>query len=232
MESFSHYVSLHMPWFWGVLAWSLALLALIVIVAIPAYLILYPIFTNIRRGLGAYLSRLSSRHGTAGDARNREFDAQMEEFRNNSGLCYLSERVNRLEAALTSFSQIAKQLMPKLTQVLDVHQSFERIGNKLAQTSGQPALSFPATPSADQLVVQHGSLRTAQVRLIVSSAILVALICVNTGMLGQILRDLGFIPHDLVYFGVPLFMVFAFILTLAEAGLGYVHTAGRPTPDE
>src|SRR5207253_3403867 len=66
----------------------------------------------------------------------------------------------------------------------------------------------------------------------VSSVILVALISVNTGMLGQILRDIGFIPHDLIYFGVPLYLVFAFILTLAEAGLGYVHTAGRPAPDE
>jgi hypothetical protein len=62
--------------------------------------------------------------------------------------------------------------------------------------------------------------------------ILIALISVNTGMLGQILRDLGFIPHDLSYFGIPLYLVFAFMLTLVEAGLGYVHTAGRPTPDE
>ena len=51
-------------------------------------------------------------------------------------------------------------------------------------------------------------------------------------MLWQILRDLGFIPHDLTYFGIPLYLVFAFMLTLVEAGLGYVHTAGRPTPDE
>src|SRR5260370_12841144 len=102
----------------------------------------------------------------------------------------------------------------------------------MTDAAAKAAPAFPNIPASDQLSVQHGSLRTAKVRLFVSSVILFALISVNTGMLGQILRDLGFIPHDLVYFGVPLYLVFAFILTLAEAGLGYVHTTGRPSPDE
>src|SRR5260370_1467053 len=102
----------------------------------------------------------------------------------------------------------------------------------MTDAAAKAAPAFPNIPASDQLSVQHGSLRTAKVRLFVSTAILIALITVNTGMLGQILRDLGFIPHDLVYFGVPLYLVFAFILTLPEAGLGSVHTTVRPTPDE
>lgn len=232
MESFSRFVSEHIPWFWGLMAWSLVILAMLTVVAIPAYFIFYPIFTNVRRGVGSYLSRLFSRHLAARENRGRELEALVEDFRNNSGISYISERINRLEAALASFSQIARTLKPQLTRMLDVHRSFEKIGNNLSDAASKAAPNFPNIPSADQLALQHGSLRTAKVRLIVSSVILIALVAVNTGMLGQILRDLGFIPHDLAYFGIPLYLVFAFILTLAEAGLGYVHTAGRPTPDE
>jgi hypothetical protein len=69
------------------------------------------------------------------------------------------------------------------------------MGNRLTDAASKVAPVFPDLPSADQLAAQHGSLRTAKTRLIVSSVILIALISVNTGMLGQILRDIGFIPH-------------------------------------
>jgi hypothetical protein len=232
MESFSRFVSQHAPWFWGLLAWSLAILGLLAVATIPAYLIFYPIATNVRRGIGSYLSQLFSRHATAREARRQSIEALVEDFRCNSGISYISERSTRLEAALASFSEIAKAIKPRLDHFLDVPRAFERIGNGLADAAAKSVPGFPNIPAADQISAQHGSLRTAKVRLLVSSAILIALISVNTGMLGQILKDLGFIPHDLVYFGIPLYLVFAFILTLAEAGLGYVHTAGRPSPDE
>jgi len=232
MESFSRFVSQHVPWFWGLLAWSLAILGLLAVAAIPAYFIFYPIATNVRRGISSYLSQLFSQHATAREARRQSVDALVEDFRCNSGISYLSERSARLEAALASFSEIAKAIKPQLDHCLDVPRAFERIGNVLSDAASKAGPVFPNLPAADQISAQHGSLRTAKVRLFVSTAILIALITVNTGMLGQILRDLGFIPHDLVYFGVPLYLVFAFILTLAEAGLGYVHTTGRPSPDE
>jgi hypothetical protein len=106
------------------------------------------------------------------------------------------------------------------------------MGKKLAEVVSKPTPVLPNCPTVDQLASVYGGLRTAKVRLFVSSVILVALISVNTGMLGQILKDLGFIPHDLAYFGIPLYLVFAFFLTLVEAGFGYVHTASRPGPDE
>src|SRR5438270_13912986 len=48
MESLSNVVSQHIPWFWGVLAWSLAILGLLAIAAIPAYFLFYPISTAYR----------------------------------------------------------------------------------------------------------------------------------------------------------------------------------------
>src|SRR5205807_1266557 len=120
---------------WGLIAWSLAILVLLTIIAIPAYFVFYPIFTNVRRGVGSYLSRLLSRHGVARENRRRELEALVEDFRKNSGISYVSERINRLEAALVSFSQIARTLKPRLTRVLDVQRSFEKIGTKLSETA-------------------------------------------------------------------------------------------------
>jgi len=232
MESLSNFVSQHIPWFWGVLAWSLAILGLIAIAAIPAYFLLYPITTNVRRGVASYLSRLVLRQSAARERRRRAVEALIEDFKDNAGITYVSERLTRLEAVLASFSKITKKLKPQLARVSDLQRAFERVSSKLTESALKAAPGFPNLPTADQLAAQHGSLRTAKARLLVSSMILIALISVNTGMLGQILRDLGFIPHDLTYFGIPLYLVFAFMLTLVEAGLGYVHTAGRPTPDE
>ncbi|PYU01251.1 MAG: hypothetical protein DMG38_04340 [Acidobacteria bacterium] len=232
MESLSNVVSQHIPWFWGVLAWSLAILGLLAIAAIPAYFLFYPISTNVRRGVASYLSRLVSRQSAARDRRRRAVEALIEDFKDNAGITYVSERLTRLDAVLVSFSKITKKLKPQLARVSDLQRAFERASNKLTEAALKAAPAFPNLPTADQLPALHGSLRTAKARLFVSSMILIALISVNTGMLGQILRDLGFIPHDLTYFGIPLYLVFAFMLTLVEAGLGYVHTAGRPTPDE
>ncbi|PYT78293.1 MAG: hypothetical protein DMG40_20730 [Acidobacteria bacterium] len=232
MESFTGFVSQHIPWFWGVLAWSLAILGLSAIAAIPAYFLFYPITTNVRRGVASYLSRLVSRQSAARERRRRAVEALIEDFKDNAGITYVSEGLTRLEAALASFSKITKKLKPQLARVSDLQRAFERAGNKLTESALKATPAFPNLPTADQLSAVHGSLRTAKARLFVSSTILIALISVNTGMLGQILRDLGFIPHDLTYFGIPLYLVFAFMLTLVEAGLGYVHTAGRPTPDE
>src|SRR6266851_3808149 len=232
MESFSSFVSQHVPWLWGLLAWSLTLLLLLAVAAIPAYFIFYPIATNIRRGIGSYLSRIFSQHATAREMRRQSLDALVEDFRSNSGITLLSERSTRLEAALASFSEVAKAIKHQFDRLLDVPRAFERIGKGLTDAASKSAPVFPNAPTAEQLSAQHGSLRTAKARLVVSSVILIALISVNTGMLGQILRELGFIPHDLVYVGIPRYLVFSFILTLVETGLGFVHTASQPSPDE
>ena len=188
MESFSGFVAQHIPWFWGVLAWSLAILGLIAIAAIPAYFLLYPIATNVRRGVASYLSRLVSKQSAARERRRRAVEALIEDFKDNSGITYVSERLTRVEAALGSFSEITKTLKPQLARVSDLERAFERVSNNLTESVLKAAPAFPNLPTADQLPLQQGSLRTAKARLFVSSMILIALISVNTGMLGQILR--------------------------------------------
>src|SRR5947209_7213930 len=127
MDSLSRFVSQHAPWFWGLLAWSLAILGLLAVAAIPAYFIFYPIATNVRRGIGSYLSQLFSRHASAREARRQSMHALVEDFRCNSGISYLSERSTRLETALASFSEIAKAIKRQLDHFLDVPGTFERV---------------------------------------------------------------------------------------------------------
>jgi hypothetical protein len=232
MESFDHFLSQHISWLWITIACCLAALAVLAAITVPAYFIVYPIAANVRRGIASYLSALFARHEAASENRRLSMETLIEDFKHDSGISCTSERNTRIEGALASFSQVDKSLRRRLDEFLDVPRALERTGNRVIDAAATTAPTFPNTPSPKELSAEHGNLRTARTRLIVSSVILIALVSVNTGMLGQILRDLGFIPHDLVYFGIPLFLVFAFILTLAEAGLGYVHTASRPAPDE
>jgi len=80
-------------------------------------------------------------------------------------------------------------------------------------------------PSPNDLVLKTGSLRVTRLSLTISSLILPCIILVNTGMLAQIIRDLGIIPPNYQFGPVPLNVVFALILTLIEAAWGFVHGA-------
>src|SRR5437660_11832427 len=113
MESLSSFISQHIPWFWGVLAWSVAILGLIAIAAIPAYFLFYPITTNIRRGVPSYLSRLVSRQSAARQRRRRTVAALIEDFRDNAGRTYVSERLPALGAGPAAFSGITKRRKPQ-----------------------------------------------------------------------------------------------------------------------
>jgi hypothetical protein len=233
MESFHRFISQYVPWFWPVIAWVIALLGLIVILAFPAYFVIFPLARSLRESVSAYLTRLLSKHAEELQKRRTSMEALVAGFEQNSQLTNLPERTIRLEAAVTGFSAIARRLNAQLTHFRETPDRFQHVAEDLVSASMKATPpSVPELPSLNQLSVQHGSLRTSKARLAVSSGILLGLISVNTGMLGQILRALNFIPHDLEYFGIKLYLILAFLLTLIEAGLGYVHTAGRPPAEQ
>lgn len=64
-------------------------------------------------------------------------------------------------------------------------------------------------------------------KLILAGTILFGLMLFNTAVLSQILRDIGVVPATMIFAGIPLPYVFAFILSLVEAGLGVVYCAIR-----
>jgi len=231
VDSFSRFVSEHVPWLWPFLAWCLAILGALVLLAIPSYFVIFPIARSIREAVRSHLDRLTALHANARQNRSQSMQALLEDFSRNSGISCLSERSARLEAALSGFSVVAKRLSGELKRFLDIPQTFESVANRLRDASAKVPPKFPELPTHEQLSIQHDSVTIAKLRLVVSSVILVALIGVNTGMLSQILRGLDFIPRDLVYFGIPLYLVFALFLTLLEAGVGVVHMAIRPTSE-
>src|SRR5438552_19161871 len=103
MQSFESYVSLHLPWLWGLLAWTLAVIAILALFAVPAFFILYPIATNVRRALRTSLTGLFALQDRSREGRRRTIDALVEEFRSNSGLSVLTAASTTLEAAIASF---------------------------------------------------------------------------------------------------------------------------------
>ncbi len=57
----------------------------------------------------------------------------------------------------------------------------------------------------------------------------IGLISVNTGMLSQILLELGIVPANLRFLGLSLHFVFALLLTVVEAGIGFMHAVTKST---
>jgi hypothetical protein len=228
MEPFTASVFQAPAWIWNFLLFTVAACLTLALLSAPAYLIFYPIIRRLHEGLTAYLRSLETRQLAARQSRAQSFTASVDEFRRDSKISVFRRGNVGSESAIRHFTDLASSLKSALSRFAGAPSSFQRMTGPLLDAAAKPAPTFPEIPTPSALLTMHSELRTAKMRLIVSSVILLALISVNTGMLGQILRDLGFIPHDLVYFGVPLYLVFAFILTLAESGLGYVHTAIRP----
>jgi hypothetical protein len=170
MESFDHLVSQHISWLWITIACCLAALAVLAVITIPAYFIVYPIAANVRRGIASYLSALFARHETASENRRLSMEALIEDFKHDSGISCTSERNTRLEGALASFSQVDKSLRRCLDKFLDVPRALERTGNRLIDAAAKTAPAFPNTPSPNELSAEHGNLRTARTRLMRSES--------------------------------------------------------------
>lgn len=226
MQSLKLFLFQHGPW--AIVSLCGAAIAIIVLVAIVAYFVFYPLFRSVHEAISAYLAGLKQCHATAKQNRTASFDAMIDEFRTDASIKVARQSDTRIESAYHHFSQVAREFDASSRPLVSSPEKLQRISAPLLELSARINSAFPAVPTADQLSAQHATLRTAWLRLIVTGAILLAIMGVNTAMLGQILRDLGFIPHDLIYFGVPLYIILAFILTLAEAGLGYIHTVTRP----
>jgi hypothetical protein len=85
--------------------------------------------------------------------------------------------------------------------------------------------SFPEIPSPERGIAESASSRLAWLYVVCGGILLVALMVVNTGMLSQILRELAIVPAAIRFGDIPLYFVFAFLLTLVEAGIGFLHGA-------
>ncbi len=236
MDSFGRFLFGQVPWLQPVIAWSVALLVVILILIIPSYLLFLPSVQHIRRELGSYIARLSGRLAAARDTRQWRLDTLADEMKGQSVLRRLNGAnrgtvgsiVGECLKALRKTSNALEATMKRLSAA--TQKLTKLIGELSLITSGVAAI--PELPAAAELHGDVGRVRAARARLTIGSVLLVGLIFVNTGMLSQIIRDLGFIPATLQFFRLPLYVVFALFLTLLEAGLGFLHASTKPGPDE
>ncbi|HEU0140964.1 MAG TPA: hypothetical protein VFQ79_14670 [Bryobacteraceae bacterium] len=236
MDGFGQFLFGYVPWLRPVVAWILAALIVFLLLTLPSYFILLPFARRIRTEIATYLSKLAARHEKASAARDEKLDRitgslceQRDPRQLNARNQFLYLRcLQRMQGALAPLRKSLDKTTAKLARAA---KTVERVPERLRDA--QPAqVASVELPAAGELQASVARVRAARTRLVITSVLLLSLVLVNTGMLSQIIRDLGFIPPSLVFLDIPLYVLFALFLTLLEAGLGYIHAATGGDPDD
>jgi len=215
-----------------VLAWSIALVIVFVSLTIPAYFIFWPFFARARTEVATFVIRLVERLQANRRERSERLNIATDEFLKDGGLWRLNlEAHGHWSALITKLTGVLKKLRRPIGKgavaLEKLHTEASSLQQELRATDTTKLQAFPALPEYEEAVESRASLRVAILKMILATTILLALMLVNTGMLSQILRDLGVVPATMMFGGVRLAYVFAFILTLVEAGLGVAHGSTR-----
>ncbi len=233
MKNFIDFLTEQMPWLPSVLSWIIVTLIVFLILMIPAYFWFWPFFKSVRQKLDEYIPRLSKLFGERRKEREKHLDQIADEFLGDNGLRrvksegrgYWLELNRKLIVVSTKLRQPVLMATQSLNGFTEQVISLKKQTEKYEIDKAQALPELPET--GDELAEEVAALRLAWFKVIFSGTILFALMLVNTGMLSQILRDLGVVPATMTFAGVSLSYVFAFILTLVEAGLGLAHGASR-----
>ena len=225
------------PWLKPALAWCLGVLLILLFLllfAVPAYYWLFPFARRVRGEFREYLERLRNRHSEARAAREASFENLADDCRKQWSLRQLDMIRNALlegilEPLLKSLKRLEKTLRAISRDFGGIQKMLARLGLSLVKPS-EP--KFPELPSAESLQSATGALRFARGKFGLASVCLLILIAFNTSMLGQILRDLGFIPTSLMVLGIPLYVIVAVGLTILEASVGVLHAFLKPEPED
>lgn len=237
MGSFVELLFEQVPWLKPVLAWSIALLVVVLVLTVPSYFIFLPFARRVRQELRDFIERIRDAMHLARTTREREIDDVIDRLRDQSSLKRL-DASNRalLDRTLERLSHrlrlLARALERTAKSFYGINKLLTKCVDRLERVVSVGQTGFHPLPSAAELESQVERTRIAWGRLVISALLLVAIVAVNTGMLGQIIRDLGFIPATLMFLGVPLYWVFALLLTVFEAGLGFIHAATKSSPED
>lgn len=233
MNSFIEFLNEQMPWLPSVLSWIIGISIIFLILMVPSYFIFWPFFERVSQKLKDFISRLSKRLDELPQKGKQRLDQIADEFLGDNGLRRLKSGGEGYWLELNrNLIYVSKKLQ---TPVIGAAQSLNGIKEQILAFNKQlgrsvidKAQPLPELPeSTEKIVDDVATLRIAWMKLILAGTVLLGLMLVNTGMLSQILRDLGVVPATMTFVGIPLSYVFAFILTLVEAGLGVAHGATR-----
>lgn len=217
------------PWLKPFIAWALAIGLVFLVLVLPVYYIILPLLQHLRADCASYLQRIRENHAEKRAWRRKARMESLDAFARDHLLRHLDRTSERLWQRtklllLQPIREIQARLatttgsMQRYTDALPaIHQRLQNI------TDGMPQ-DLQLAKSADASTVQaSGALRVAKFSFACCAFLLIAIICVNTGMLSQIVRDLLNIPQAFRFLDIPLPYVLAFLITCVEAGIGVIH---------
>lgn len=232
MSDFIDFLSREVPWLFPVLAWLGSIILVILILAIPAYFIFLPFFQRARAQLASFIDRLLGKFKAIRTDRANRLDSAADEFLNDGGLCRLKTEAAGHWTALTrgllrTLRRLRKPLSNASTSLRNLAKKTLDLEEQVRKSEVSKLHDLTVLPEPQELADSVARIRVAWMRLILAAIILLGLMLVNTGMLSEILLELGVVPATLTFLGLQLAYVFAFVLTLVEAGLGVAHGATR-----
>jgi hypothetical protein len=199
-----------LPWLRPLLAYSLAALGLWILAALLASLLL-PVIVRAQEGLGGLITRLT--------AWVRE---QQQRRRDRAAARRALAARTRLRSAVSG-DTLADATQAVRTLEGAVRQNFEHVIRAAHDVGATVRGLVPAGPAPAADPMAFIRTRKGRMNLVFSSVLLLCFATVNMFMLSEILKDLGIVPPNLRFGPLELRFVFAFILTLAEAGVGYLY---------
>jgi hypothetical protein len=222
MNSLLHDFFAQVPWLKPALIWCVALLIILTLLAGPAYFLL-PFVTRIRAELRAYLENLRARQSDARATREAACQRLAADCQRQRSLRQLAVRgaflQSALNATLKSLNKLAKALRKATRKFGGLTRAVTRLRHRLREPSS-PA--FPEMPAAEGLRDEVAAARSARDKVVICSLLLVALAPFNTGMLSRIFQDVFAV--SLVVLHIPLYITFALVITVVEAGTGFVYS--------
>lgn len=237
MSDFIDFLSREVPWLFPVLAWLGSIILVILILAIPAYFIFLPFFQRARAQLASFIDRLLGKFKAIRTDRENRLDSAADEFLNDGGLRRLKTEAAGHWTALTrgllrTLRRLRKPLSNASNSLRDLSKRVSTLEKQVQKSEVATLQGLTVLPEPQELADSVARIRVAWMSFILTGLVLLGLMVVNTGMLREILLDLGVVPAALTFLGLQLATVFAFILTLVEAGLGVAHGRTRSVNPE
>jgi len=209
-------------------AYLVGVLLLLVLLALLAY-VLVSVLRRIDSSLVTYLDILRARHAAAREGREKRLQELVDQFRESNSLRAVTASVYGLWRK--TLSRIVSDLDTLTVALADVPASLDRVSTNLQRVAARldsvVASQREAEPSREDSTAGFRVVRVAWAELIIATFLLVAVVPVNMGMLGLIIRDLGFIPASFQFAGVPLYSIFAALITVVEWSVGFLYSSFR-----
>lgn len=212
------------PAVWELVWWLVGVLALWLVVSIPAYAVL-TVWLMLREALA---TAIVSVHQFAERVLQNQIQSEKDiEERLRLRARWYEVDATAKQAWLQTIEAISLGAKANATRVADATSTCSSglkllapIGKQLRKL-GLTADNVPTIPDGDQFLDTSTRARVALVTFIVSSFLLIAMILVNAQMTGLVLSEI--IPPLQPFFNIPVPFLIAMGLVLMEAGIGLLH---------